>query len=117
VPEALRRSLERTSLGLLPELKRRNRARNQPPLIGPKKIGKAVWNTTRMLSVVFEVIQPDLEVNRRHAAALLIPPTGKQCASRFGQFCGGIRANSGSSEELIKRLAIERSSAPAIHRI
>jgi hypothetical protein len=49
-----------------------------------------------MLSMVFEVIQPDLEINRRHAATLLIPPTGKQCAIRFGQFCGGIRANSGS---------------------
>jgi hypothetical protein len=74
MPEALRCSQERTSLGLLPELKRRNRVRNQPPLIGPKKIGKAVWNTTRMLRMVLEVIQPDLEVNRRHAAALLIPP-------------------------------------------
>jgi len=42
------------------------------------------------------VIQPDLEVNRRHAATPLIYPTGKQCASRFGQFCGGIRANYGS---------------------
>src|SRR5882757_1068605 len=71
--EALRRSQECTSLGLFPELKRRNRARNEPPLIGPEKIGKAVWNTTRMLSMVFEVIQPDLEINRRHAATFLIP--------------------------------------------
>jgi hypothetical protein len=99
VPEALRRSLERTSLGLLPELKRRNRARNQPPLIGPKEIGKAVWNTTRMLSMVLEVIQPDLEVNRRHAAALLIPP---QASS--------VRAASGSSvEEFGQILATARS--------
>jgi hypothetical protein len=71
VREALRRSQKHTSLRLFPELKRRNRARNQPPLIGPEKIGKAVWNTTRMLSMVFEVIQPDLEVNRRHAATPL----------------------------------------------
>jgi hypothetical protein len=33
--EALRRSQERTSLRLFSELKRRNRARNEPPLIGP----------------------------------------------------------------------------------
>jgi hypothetical protein len=38
-----------------------------------------VWNTTRMLGVVFEVIQPDLEINRRHAATLLIPPQGAVC--------------------------------------
>jgi acetyltransferase-like isoleucine patch superfamily enzyme len=49
-----------------------------------------------MLSMVFEVIQPDLEINRRHAATLPIPPTGKQCAGRFGHLYGGIRANSGS---------------------
>jgi hypothetical protein len=63
--EALSRSQECTSLRLFPELKRRNRARNKPPLIGRQKIGKTVWNTARMLSMVFEVIQPDLEINRR----------------------------------------------------
>jgi hypothetical protein len=41
-----------------------------------------------MLSMVFEVIQPDLEINRRHAATLLIPPTGSS-----------VRAVSGSSVE------------------
>jgi hypothetical protein len=49
-----------------------------------------------MLGVVFEVIQPDVEINRRHAA---IPPDSRyseQCARRFGQFYGAIRANSGS---------------------
>src|ERR1700675_4625690 len=82
---ALRRSQRRTSLRLCPELKRRTRVRNKLPLLGPQKIGKAVWNTTRMLSMVFEVIQPDLEINRRHVATLLIPP--QQSA-----VCGPLRA-------------------------
>src|SRR5271155_2781960 len=94
--EALRRSQERASVRLFPELKRRYRARDEPPLIGPQKIGKSGWNTARMLSMVFEVIQPDLEINRRHVATLLIPPDNQQCATHFGQFCGGIRANSGN---------------------
>src|SRR6202044_2301262 len=51
-------------------------------------IRKALWNTTRMLSMVFEVIQPNLEINRRHAAALPIPV---QASS--------VRAASGSSVE------------------
>ena len=84
--EALRRSQERPTLRLFPELKRRNRARNEPSLIGPQEIGKAVWNTTRMLGVVFKVIQPDLEINRRHAATFLNPATGSS-----------VRATSGSS--------------------
>jgi hypothetical protein len=37
---------------------------------------------------VFEVIQPDLEINRRHTAALPIPPTDSS-----------VRAASGSSVE------------------
>ena len=41
-----------------------------------------------MLGVVFEVIQPDLEINRRHAATLPITLTG-----------GSVRAVSGSSVE------------------
>ena len=73
-----------------------------------------------MLSMVFEVIQPDLEINRRHAATPLIPPR-QQCASRFGQFCGGIRANSGSGAEWANsmtlqgepRMTSDRDSGPA----
>jgi hypothetical protein len=34
-----------------------------------QKIGNAVWNRTRMLGVVLEVIPPDLEVDLRHAAS------------------------------------------------
>src|ERR1700691_5312400 len=86
--EALSCSQERMPLRLFPELKRRNRARNEPPLIGPQQIGKAVWNATRMLSMVFEVIQPDFKINRRHAATLLIFPTD-----------GSVRAASGNSVE------------------
>src|ERR1700739_1829077 len=32
-----------------------------------------------MLRMVFEVIQPDLEINRRHAATLLLPLTASVC--------------------------------------
>ena len=82
--EALSRSQKRTSRGLFPELKRRNRARNQPSLIGPQKIGDAAWNTARMLSMVFEVIQPDLEIDRRHVATFALP--------RQSAVCGALRA-------------------------
>src|ERR1700676_1182158 len=41
-----------------------------------------------MLSMVFEVIQPDLEINRRHTTTLLIPLRGSS-----------VRAASGSSVE------------------
>src|SRR5271154_7163464 len=77
--EALSRSQKRTSLRPFPELIRRNRTRNKLPLIEPQKIGKAVRNTTRMLSMVFEVIQPDLEINRRHVATPLIPQQSAVC--------------------------------------
>jgi hypothetical protein len=89
VCEASSRSQECASLRLFPELKRRNRVRNEPPLIGPQKIGKAVWNTTRMLSMVFEVIQPDLEINWRHAATLLITPTGDSVGAASGSAVEG----------------------------
>ena len=64
-----------------------------------------MWNTTRVLSVVFKVIQPDLEINRRHAAALLILPTGSS-----------VRAVSGSSVEgfgQILAAALRRNPARA----
>src|SRR5271154_3153346 len=101
--EALRRSQKRTSLRLFPELKRRNRARNKLPLIETQKIGKAVRNTTRMLSMVFEVIQPDLEINRRHVAPPPDPPT-----------ISSVRATSGSSVEGFGQIlagALRRSRA------
>src|ERR1700685_1973075 len=58
-----------------------------------------------MLSMVFEVIQPDLEINRTHAATLLIPPAG-----------GTMRATSGSSVEgfgQILAAALQRNPARA----
>src|SRR5277367_3533812 len=113
--EALRRSQERASVRLFPELKRRYRARDEPPLIGPQKIGKSGWNTARMLSMVFEVIQPDLEINRRHVATLLIPPDNQQCATHFGQFCGGILANSGSGR--CRANAFPAAGPPGIRRV
>lgn len=42
-----------------------------------------------MLSMVFEVIQPDLEINRRHTATLLIPPTGRSVGAASGSSVEG----------------------------
>jgi hypothetical protein len=73
-------------------------------------IGKAAWNTPRMPSMVFEVIQPDLEINRRHAATLLFPHR-QQCAGGFGQFYGGIRANSGAVRREVLSAGLLRVTA------
>jgi len=93
VREALCGPQEGRSLRLFPQLERCDRARDEPPLIGLQNIGKAVWQATRMPRVVFEVIQPNLEIHGKHA-----PPPDchwrHQHASRFGHRCGGIRANS-----------------------
>src|SRR5580704_13814014 len=99
--EALSCSQKRTPLRLFPELKRRDGAGNEPPLIRSQKIGKAGWDTARMLGMVFEVVQPDLEINRRHLATLLIPSDNQQCATHFGH-CRG--------SELHAEAGIERSA-------
>jgi hypothetical protein len=104
--KALRRSQECTPLGLFSALKRRNRAGNEPPPIGPKKIGKTVWKTTRMLSMVFEVIQPDLEVDGRHATTFLISSTGSS-----------VRAASGNSVEQFGQILAAGAAGPRIYEL
>jgi hypothetical protein len=37
-----------------------------------------------MLSMVFEVIQPNLKINRRHCATPLIPTTGSSVPALWG---------------------------------
>src|SRR5271155_302175 len=129
--EALSRSQKRTSLRPFPELIRRNRTRNKLPLIEPQKIGKAVRNTTRMLSMVFEVIQPDLEINRRHVATPLNPQqsAGGEPLRAFlwrdsGKFwqgpCGGVPCSGltiASKGDPSARLAIkvESSDSPDLN--
>jgi hypothetical protein len=70
--ETFGRSQECPSLRLFAELKRCDGTRNQSQLTGPQNIAKAVRNTARVTSVMFEMIQPDLEISRTHAAILLI---------------------------------------------
>ena len=60
--EALGGAPQRTAFGLLAELKRRDRAGNEPSLLGSEHILEPAWNATRVLGVVLEVIQPDPEV-------------------------------------------------------
>jgi hypothetical protein len=59
-------------LRLLAELKRRDGACNELPFVWPQNIGNAVRNTAPMQSVMFEMIQPDLEISATHAATLLV---------------------------------------------
>jgi hypothetical protein len=69
--ETFCRSQERPPLGLFTELKRCDGACNELPFIGPQNIGEAVMSTSRMQGVLFEMIQPDLELSSTHAATLL----------------------------------------------
>jgi hypothetical protein len=64
---AFGRSPELPALGLLAELKCRDGARDALQFIAPQDIGQTVRNTGRMPHMMFEVIQPDLEIHRTHA--------------------------------------------------
>ena len=66
------RSQKCPPLRLFAELKRCDGACNEIPFIWPQNIGNAVCNTARMQSVMFEMIQPDLEISITHAAILLV---------------------------------------------
>jgi hypothetical protein len=68
VREAFGRSQECPSLRLLAELKRCDGARNELQFVGPQNIGKANRSTARVQGVMFEVIQPNLEISGTHAA-------------------------------------------------
>ena len=66
--EAFRRSQERPPPGLFPELKRGDGARDEPRFVGRQDIGKAARHPAGTQGVMLEVIQPDLEISRTHAA-------------------------------------------------
>jgi hypothetical protein len=70
--ETLCRSQQCPPLRLFAELKRCDGACDELPFIAPQNIGNAVRNTARMQGVMFEMIQPDLEISSTHAATLLI---------------------------------------------
>jgi hypothetical protein len=72
--ETLCRSPKRSPLRLFAELKRRDGACNERPFVVPQSIRKTMRNTTRMPSVMFEMIQPDLEISSTHAALLTTQP-------------------------------------------
>jgi hypothetical protein len=80
--ESFGRSKECPSLRLFAELERCDRARDELLFVGPQNIGKPGRNTARVPGMMFEVIQPDLEFSRIHAAALVIAYT--ECGSSFG---------------------------------
>src|ERR1700733_1053593 len=95
--ESFRRSQERPPVRLFAELKRCDGACYELPFIGPQNIGKPVRNTARLQGMMFEMIQPDLELSSTHAATLLIAHT--ECESSIGQSSGGIRADCGGDKE------------------
>jgi hypothetical protein len=66
------RSQECPPLRLLAELKRSDGACKELPFVWPQNVGNALRNTARMQSVMFEMIQPDLEISSTHAATLLV---------------------------------------------
>jgi hypothetical protein len=70
--ETFGRSQECASLRLFAELKRRDGTRDELQFIGPQNIGKTVRNPPRVLGMMLEVIQPDLEILRIHADTLAI---------------------------------------------
>src|SRR5258708_1037341 len=80
--ETLCRSQQCPPLRVFTELKRGDGACNELPFICLQNIGKAVRNTARMQGVIFEMIRPDLEIPRTHAATLLIAYT--ECESAIG---------------------------------
>jgi hypothetical protein len=67
--EAFGRPQECPSLRAFAKLKRCDGACNALPFIGLENIGKAARNTAPVPGVMFEVIQPDLEFSRTHAAS------------------------------------------------
>jgi hypothetical protein len=73
--EAFRRSQEPPSPSLFAELKRGDGARDELRFVGRQDIGKAVRYPAGTQGVMREVIQPDLEISRTHAATLPIALT------------------------------------------
>jgi hypothetical protein len=97
--ETLGSSQECPSLRAFAELKRCDGARNELPFIGLENIGKAARNPAPVPGVMFEVIQPDFEISRTHAATL--PIAYSECERSFGYSCEGIRANCGGGRYVV----------------
>lgn len=93
-PELFRRPQQCPPFRLFAELECRDRASDALPFIRPQNIGMAALNTPPAPGVMFEVIQPYLEFPGSHSPALLIAYT--ECASSFGYWRGGIRADCGN---------------------
>jgi len=81
-------------------LKRGDGPRDQPVFMGTQNIGEARWAGIRMLVVVFEVIQPDIEIDRRHAAALVMLRTGMSVRAASGAAVAAFR-------QILAKAAIE----------
>src|SRR6478672_6258830 len=79
--EALHGTRERGSFRLLAELKRRDGAGNESPLFRPEDILDLLGNATWVLGVVFEVVQPDLQVIRGHDPAPAFQRQPAVCAA------------------------------------
>jgi len=93
--EAFCRSQQRPPIGLLAELKRCDGARDELQFVGRQNVGKTVRYPARTQGVMFEVIQPDLQISRTHAATLpiaLIPRVRVHSGipvREFGQIVAG----------------------------
>ena len=70
--KTLCRAQECPPLRLLAELKRSDGACKELPFVWPQNVGNALRNTARMQSLMFEMIQPDLEISSTHVATLLV---------------------------------------------
>jgi len=86
--------------GLLPELKSRNGRSDETPLCDSQDVGNPVGQAARMLGVVLEMIEPDLQGwgasgSPRKRMTVTVGP-------RLGWRDGAIRANSGTLRVLIK---------------
>ena len=66
----LGRSQKRLSLRLFAQLKCRHGARDEPPFAWLQDVGQAVQHTVPVQRVIFEVIQPDLEIAATHGPLL-----------------------------------------------
>ena len=96
--ESFDRAQERAPLRAFTQLKRCNGICNELPFIGPENVGNAARDAAPMPGVMFEMIRPDLQFCRTHAATLLIACA--ECESAIGYSCGGIRADCGGQSAI-----------------
>src|SRR6185437_10083074 len=91
--EAVRRAQEPGAVGLLTELEGGDGAGDEPALLRAQSAARAAGRTARLLSVVFEVIQPYPQI-REHWSSPPAKPGGESRRRSCGHR-GGIVANSG----------------------